>query len=340
MNEKKQLTLIWISTVVLFVLLVVVTIITSNNEKNNQFTELEKNRISSIITSDTVYPQKAQTLDSIAKQSLAIYRAVNIKDYNQLSKLAEDMGLQLSQEECLQSYCTWKDKENIQEQKYEVLLDFDPGYQKISLNSDEGIPFENIGITSPEEYQNDPTIIPEKFLKYYLAIDTEYFLQSENEVEGIKIYNFNRLIDGKKLFILSSVNYSDYIAVKDGKIISASLHMFTYASAQQINKVEVDQKSFDEILLSKSNIVTFMQTDYTNILNPIEEFIVGDVEYFRKEIPSPSTCTLTEGEIGYYLNTSSTEKTLVPIYRGTCTGNSKYEGEEYTVNGLIMFELF
>lgn len=340
MNEKKQLVLIWISTLILFVVLVVVTIITNNTDVKDSLEEIKKNRISSIVTSNTIYPEKSETLSQISDEDLVLYRTVNINDYNQLASLANDMGLTLNKESCVQSYCTWKDKENLKDMKYDILLDFDPGYQKITVNTNEGLNLENIGITSEEQYVSDPTIIPENFLKYYLSIDSEYYLQSQKDVGDSKIYNYNRLIDGKKLFILSSIEYSDFVVVQNNKIISASFHMFTFAADQKTTKISIDQKSFDNILLSKSNIVTFMQTDYSNILGGEEEIVSGDVEYIKEEIPSPSSCSLTEGEIGYYLNTSTSEKTLVPIYRGTCIGNTQYEGEEYIVNGLVMFELF
>ena len=154
------------------------------------------------------------------------------------------------------------------------------------------------------------------------------------------IYTFNRLVDGKKLFMLSSSDYSDFVSLEGDKVVSFSLHIFSYNQDRSFYQVQVDKEMIDDILVSGSDKITFVTQTYDKI-GEQETPVIGDsYEQIPIDVPVPSVCDLNGYEIGYYLNTSSTEKTLVPIYRGTCTGNSKYEGEEYTVNGLIMFELF
>ncbi len=343
MTEKKQLAIIWISAIVLFVLLVIVTIIVNikENDANAPVNYLVGTNMNSILQTDKVYAQQDAQIQGVFNEKLNLFKTINISNVSEFEELAADINIQIDESDCYENICAWWSNEKLENLSIPVIdyFSLDRGYQKINMYYKQGIPLEKLGLDL-EMIDTDPSILPETILTHYIGVNSEYEFDSIYEYDSDNTYTYNRIIEGKKLYMLSSADYSDFVTLVDDKIVSFSLHIFSFNSDRAFYKVKVDQDKIDNILLSKSDVITFVTQSSKNVNGEKQSAITDQYETLPVEIPAPSTCRLSDYEIGYYLNTSTSEKTLVPIYRGTCIGNTQYEGEEYIVNGLVMFELF
>lgn len=174
----------------------------------------------------------------------------------------------------------------------------------------------------------------ELFKKYFdLDCLFELFMTEKKET-GETVFYAKRYLDQTNLIEIGSNNFqTDYIAVKDGKIVYASLLLAQYQNTKKILP-----------LIARDELEKYInQVDYPkdfyprmSILNnnPIFEEIEYVESEYKKVLNNINNCKADNISIVYIYKKMS-QKYLTPVYKLEVQCELNYEGEVFAIPGIM-----
>lgn len=172
------------------------------------------------------------------------------------------------------------------------------------------------------------------FKKYFeLDFLFEVFMTEKKE-SGETVYYAKRYLDETNLIEIGSHNYqTDYIAVKNGKILYANLLLAEYQNTNKI--LPLIARDELEKYINQANYPKdfYPQMSILNN-NPVFEKIEYIESEYKKVLSSINNCKADDISIVYIYKKMS-QKYLTPVYKLQVQCELEYEGDMYSIPGTM-----
>lgn len=172
-------------------------------------------------------------------------------------------------------------------------------------------------------------------VKKYFDLDWEYeIFETEKRDSGETVYYAKRLLNGTSMIEIASHNHqTDYIAVKNNKIVYAKLLLTEFINTKKILPL-LSQKELGKYI----NQIKYPKDVYPkmDILNndPVFEEIEYVESEYKKLRDSIDNCEVDIFTV-IYLYKDVAQKYLTPVYRLDSQCKAKYKDKEYLIPAIV-----